>query len=224
MASEKSASVTGLVWMPALITLAITIIRLVGELQHWPKPWFDASAGGGGAIVGISWLPVILGPYFAAKLAANGNEPQSVARALGFTSLGLVAFVAGATVVGLTFAHPSILTLLGFVLMLAAAFIPRIGWRSMTAVLLRYALAARIPVLVVMYLAMRGNGGAGWGTHYDAVSPQLVGAPLTRKYFYEALLPQLTLWIAWTVIAGSFFGIAAAALMRLRKRPAQATA
>ena len=97
-------------------------------------------------------------------------------------------------------------------------------WRSMTAVLLRYALAARIPVLVVMYLAMRGNGGAGWGTHYDAVSPQLVGAPLTRKYFYEALLPQLTLWIAWTVIAGSFFGIAAAALMRLRKRPAQATA
>jgi len=31
---------------------------------------------------------------------------------------------------------------------------------------LAYAFAARIPVLVVMFIAMSANGGQGWGTHY----------------------------------------------------------
>jgi hypothetical protein len=37
--SEKGAvSTTALITIPAVITLAITILRLVGELQHWPRP------------------------------------------------------------------------------------------------------------------------------------------------------------------------------------------
>ena len=37
--------------------------------------------------------------------------------------------------------------------------------------LIAYAFAARIPVLIVMFFAMRG----GWGTHYDAVEARFGG-------------------------------------------------
>ncbi len=224
MADEKPVSTMTLIGIPALITLGITILRLVGELQHWPKPWIDAAAGGGGAIIGISWLPIIFGPYFALKLTSGGEEPERVGRAIGLTVLGLVVCVGGAVLIGVTFSHPSVLTLLGFVVMLAGAFVPRIGWHRMGNVLIAYAFAARVPVLVVMFLALRGNGGTGWGTHYDVVAPLFVQASLARKFFYEAFLPQMTLWIAWTVIAGSLFGIGAVALSRLRKKAAHATA
>ena len=37
MEERKSISITSLITIPALITLGITILRLVGELEHWPK-------------------------------------------------------------------------------------------------------------------------------------------------------------------------------------------
>jgi hypothetical protein len=43
------------------------------------------------------------------------------------------------------------------------------------------------------------------------------------KYLLIGLLPQLILWIAFTVIAGSLFGIAAVALFRRGKDTARAT-
>src|SRR5574337_2123095 len=67
-ASGSNLGVTRLILVPSLITLAVTIVRLVGELQHWSPPFFNASAGGGAAVVGIVWLPIIFGPYFALKL------------------------------------------------------------------------------------------------------------------------------------------------------------
>jgi len=60
-----SVSIGKLILIPSLITLGVTILRLVGELQHWTPILFNRSAGGGGAAVGISWLPLIFGPYFA---------------------------------------------------------------------------------------------------------------------------------------------------------------
>ena len=192
MEERKSISITSLITIPALITLGITILRLVGELEHWPKPWFSTAAGGGGAIVGISWLPVVFGPYFALKLAGAGDRPSSVGKAVGFTLLGLVVFVLGVFWAQSTFSHLSILTLVAFLLMLVAAFIPGIGWRSLGNTLLAYAFAARIPVLIVMFLAMRGNGGQGWGTHYDAVPPMFAPAPFATKFLYMAVLPQMT--------------------------------
>jgi hypothetical protein len=83
---------------------------------------------------------------------------------------------------------------------------------------LAYAFAARIPVLIVMYYAMAGNGGAGWGTHYDAVNPMLAHMPFWRKYINAAILPQMTLWIGWTVIFGAIFGSILAAIARRGKQ------
>lgn len=57
-----------LAFVPALITLAITIARLALELAGGPA-WLASSAGGGGrAVLGIVWLPVLFGAWFAFRL------------------------------------------------------------------------------------------------------------------------------------------------------------
>jgi hypothetical protein len=54
---------------PALITLGVTLLRLVLELADAP-PWLASKkAGGGGALLGIFWLPFVFGPWFALQIA-----------------------------------------------------------------------------------------------------------------------------------------------------------
>jgi hypothetical protein len=224
MEETKSVSITNLITIPALITLIITMLRLVGEIEEWPKPWFNAAAGGGLAIVGISWLPIIFGPYFAMKLAGAGDRPSSVGKAVGFAFLGLVVLVLGVFLLQLTFVHHPIRSLAAFLVLLIAAFIPGIGWRSLGNSLVAYAFAARVPVVIVMFLAMRGNGGQGWGTHYDAVAPTFAQASFARKFLYMAVLPQLTAWIAWTAVLGAIFGIIVAAIALRGKQAGPAAA
>ena len=220
MADKKGVNIPRLVAIPAVITFVVTILRVYGELKHWPAPWFSTAAGGGGAVVGISWLPIIFGPYFALKLASKGEGPASSGKAIGFAFLGLVVFVLAAMLVTKSLGHPSPLVFVGFFLMLLAGFIPAFGWRSLGRALLDYALLARIPVLVVMAFAMSGNNGAGWGTHYDAVPPQLAHLGLQAKFLYLAVLPQLTLWIGFTAIVGGIFGGIVNAVANRGKQPA----
>ncbi len=120
MEETKPLSIASLITIPALITLGITILRLVGELQHWPKPWFNASAGGGGAIIGISWLPLIFGPYFALKLARAGDRPSSAGKSIGLAFAGLAVMVVGIVIMGVVMKmnHPS-LAEIGYLVLLA---------------------------------------------------------------------------------------------------------
>jgi hypothetical protein len=221
MAGSKSA--WNLIAIPALITLAVTILRLVGELQHWPKPWFSNAAGGGGALIGISWLPIIFGPWFAVKLVRAGEGPSSAGKSIGFAFLSVAVLFGSMFWFESMIRHIGPLIIIPLLLMLGAAFIPGIGWRALGSTLLAYAFAARIPVLVVMYLAMRGNDGQGWGTHYDAIAPMFAQLSFARKYVYEALIPQMTLWIGWTVALGALLGSVAGAIAR-RGKPAPQTA
>jgi hypothetical protein len=218
--SRHSVSIGGLIAIPAVITLAITILRLYGELQHWGAPWFNSAAGGGGAIVGISWLPIIFGPYFAWKLVNAGEGPASTGKAIGMSFVALAVFVIGGVIFAVTLTHPSALTLVGALIQLVSAFIPRVGWRSLGNTLLAYAFAARIPVVIVMYIAMSANGGQGWGTHYDIAGPAFANHPLTlmQKFAMLAVMPQMTLWIGWTVVIGAIIGsIAATIFWRTRR-------
>ena len=219
-----SKSLVRLITVPALITLAVTILRLVGELGHWPAPWFSNTAGGGGALVGISWLPIIFGPWFALKLAGAGDGPASAGKSVGFAFLGAIVLVGCMFWAQSMFANLTALLLVPFLLMLVAAFIPGMGWRSLGKVLFAYALAARVPVLIVMFIAMQGNGGAGWGTHYDAIAPQLAQASFVEKFVYEGVVPQMTLWIGWTVVVGALVGAIVAAIARRGKPAAQPAA
>ena len=224
MTDAKAVNVPRLIAIPSLITLAVTILRVAGEVKHWPTPWVSTAAGGGGAILGIAWLPIIFGPYFALKLAGSGDTPASSGRVIGYAFLGLIVFFVGGAIAQRSFAHPGPLTLVAFLIMLGSAFLPAIGWRSLGRVLLGYALAARIPVLIVMYFAMAGNGGAGWGTHYDAVPPPLANFPVMTRYIMAGVMPQLTIWIGWTVIVGAICGGIAVAISNKGKHPAAVSA
>jgi hypothetical protein len=218
--SASKSSTLRFILVPAVITLAITILRLVGELQHWPAPLFNSGAGGGAAIIGISWLPIIFGPWFALKLASRGERPASAGKCIGFSLLGLVVLVFGGFLASRGGFHFSIVGLLGFILMLAAAFVPWRAWPSLTKTLIAYAYAARIPVLIVMYFALQGQ----WGTHYDAVPPGYpAGVPFGQKFLGLAVLPQLFLWIGFTVVVGSICGAIAIAVAR-RGKPVPETA
>jgi hypothetical protein len=216
--TDSKASIGSLILIPAVITLAITILRLVGELQGWSPLFFNKAAGGGGAIVGISWLPIIFGPYFAMKLAGAGEGPTSSGKAIGMCIVGLLVFIAGVAVFFMGVKKQmAALFIVGFAIELAAAFVPRVGWRSLGNTLLAYAFAARIPVVIVMFIAMSANGGQGWGTHYDVAAPGFIVTSFAQKFIDLAVLPQLTGWIAWTAILGGLFGAICAAVFGRRK-------
>ena len=63
MTSEKRLTTMGLITVPALITLAITLVRLAGERQGWSRLWFNPDPGGGFALIGIVWLVPIFGVF-----------------------------------------------------------------------------------------------------------------------------------------------------------------
>src|SRR5574340_716424 len=65
-----------LVAIPAAIPLAVTLLRLTGELLHWSRTLFNPSAGGGGALVGIAWLAPLFGLYFGIVTARAGLGPR----------------------------------------------------------------------------------------------------------------------------------------------------
>ena len=74
------SSIVRLILVPGLITLAVTMLRLGGELARLNKILFNPAPGGPWAIVGIPWLAPIFGVYFAVKLARGGGGPASLAR------------------------------------------------------------------------------------------------------------------------------------------------
>ena len=92
---DSRVSTLQLIAIPALITLAITLIRLMGERQGWSKVWFNPDPGGGAAPIGIVWLVLIFGAYFGVKLTAAGDGPSSNGRVIWFALLGIAVLVIG---------------------------------------------------------------------------------------------------------------------------------
>lgn len=221
--SEGRVSIGKLILIPALITLAITAIRLVGELQHWNPTFFSPKAGGGGALVGITWLVPIFGIYFAVKLCSAGAGPERVGLVFLFVLLAIVIVVAG-FLIGMALklqpggAAFATIGAVGFVVSILVMAKP---WPALFKTLLAYGYAARIPVAILMLFAIQGN----WGTHYDvAPSPDFPAMPWLKKWLLIGALPQLVGWIAFTVVIGSLFGAVAAALTKRGKTTEHAPA
>jgi hypothetical protein len=217
--SGNQIGIAKLILVPSLITLGVTILRLVGERQNWPSPFFSTQGGGGGAIVGISWLPIFFGIYFALKLTRAGEAPSSLGKTFAFWGLGMLLLVAGGYLGFSAVQSNSAVKGLGGLVLFAAAFlVPLKGWTSLTKVLIAYGYAARIPVLVVMFFAFQGK----WGTHYDAMPPSFPSKGFAADFLTLAVFPQMFLWIAFTVLVGTLFGAVTAAIAQRRKPAAQA--
>ena len=77
----------------------------------------------------------------------------------------------------------------------AAAFA---AWPALGRLLLAYAYAARIPVALVAAAAVWKH----LGTHYDVPPPGFPAMPQLSRWLWIGLLPQMTIWVAWTVALG----------------------
>ena len=211
--TTERTSLARLILVPALISLAVTILRLAGEIGHWSEKWFSSETGGivpNGLswVVGITWLAVPFGVYFALKLARSGNRPASNARAVAIGILGLVVVIGLMAFIRTLHLELRPRLLLIWSAMALGAIIQLAAWPALFKTLLAYGLASRIPVVIVMFLAMRGD----WGTHYDYVGIELQMNLLTR-FFWLAFFPQLVFWVGFTIVAGSLSGSLAAAIM-----------
>jgi hypothetical protein len=200
------------------VTLAVTLLRLAGELLGWSPTFFSRQAGGAGALVGIIWLVPIFGFYFAWKLAQGGSAP----RALPVIGHALLAF---AVVIGSAALASGVLKLERraqlLVILIAccvAAWIAHRAWPALGRTLLFYGLAARVPVILVMLVAILGN----WGTHYDVPPPNFPEMAPFAKWFLIGLLPQLFLWVPVTIFLGALFGGFALLFAGRGRQPASA--
>ena len=200
--ADPQVPIKSLILVPALITLAITLVRLSGELLNWSSLLFNREPGGGGALIGIVWLVPIFGFYFAHKLVNLGIRPGSTGRVFGFSFLGLAAFGA---LIAVGFALPTASIGQSAAMGVAAVvgiLLTRKGWPALTSTLLAYGVAARIPVILIMLMAILGD----WGTHYDGPPPNLPKMGPFREWFSTGFIPQFTFWLAFTVILGSILG------------------
>ena len=158
MAQSNGIDIKGLVAAPALITLAVTLLRLAGEFLELPAWLASREPGGPGALIGITWLAPIFGVYFAYRLAGA----------------------------------------------------PGTFWKNLMKTLFYYGLAARIPVILVMGLAIY----LGWSTHYNAFPPPLDQASRAMQFLLGAVLTQIVAWAGiWTVGSGMLTGMLTAKVL-----------
>ena len=202
-----------LVGVPALITLGVTLLRLFGELQGWSPILFGRKAGGGGAIVGIIWLVPIFGVYFALKLLRLGAGPTTPRRALVHALYGVALLVAGGLLMLLVWPPIEVQVITFAAVALGVVLAQLRGWPAFGQVLLLYAVAARLPVAIIMLFAIFGS----WGTHYDAFPPGFPLTDLWARWLWGGLGAQFTVWIANTVLLGALCGSIAAALALRRQ-------
>ena len=214
MSESKPVSLFRLVLVPGLITLAVTLLRLTGELLQWSPLLFNREAGGGGALVGIAWLIPLLGIYFALKLDALGEVPARLAPVFGWTLLAFAFNTALFVLAVKLLSNPvAQLGIFAVTSLLAVALAQR-AWPALWRVLLPYGLVARVPVLVIMFLSIFG----GWDTHYSKPGPDFPAMGPWALFLWTALLPQLSIWIYLTVVGGLLFGTAAVGVQRLAGR------
>ncbi len=194
-----------LVLGPAVISLAVTLVRLVGEIRGWSPEYWSRLPGGGLSLLGIVWLIPVFGFYFGWRLETLGERAPSPLQA-GLQP-PLVAFLLGGA--ALLVAHmrasghmeavgwSAWLSLWGVIAAIVVGA-SLLAWPTLGRLLLAYAISARVPVAALMMLAMARD----WGTHYDALPPGFPSLPLLPRWLWLGLLPQLTIWVAVTLAAG----------------------
>lgn len=218
--ANENVSIKNLILVPAVITLAVTLLRLTGELMHWSSRFFNPAPGGIGAVVGIAWLAPLFGIYFALKLAEAGlGSPAGPA--IGWSALGLLVMpVLGFAAVKLGGLDPQGFGVFGVfvVLSIVGVVLAYRGGPALWRTLFAYALAARIPVAIVMLVAILGN----WGTHYDVVQPNFPPMNPFAKWLLIGVVPQMTVWIWYTITTGMLLGSIVVALTGKDRRLATA--
>lgn len=194
-----------LLW-PSLVTLALTVARLVAEVNRL----VGSHSGGAGVLLGITWCVFLFGGWFGFRLARAGAGPR-VRRAWLFALLALLAIV----LAGFLFFRPllaadrsdatfallrtAVLVLAGTAL--AGAAVLFAVWPALAWLLLLYALPARATVVAATMLAKH----LGWDTHYTKFGPPGIEVDAAGT-LVSASLAQFGFWVPFTVVGGVLAG------------------
>jgi hypothetical protein len=203
-----------LLGLPVAVTLGVTLLRLGGELMGWSPRFFSAVPGGGLAIVGITWLIPFVGYYLGERLLRSRATARSFLWVGGLPLAALLVMAVGARMVSRSgmgetpSGHMTAWAGAALVAMVGAWF----AWPKLGSLLVAYGLAARVPVVLVMFLAIRGQ----WGTHYDALPPGFPPMVPDVQWWWTGFVPQMTIWVALTVIFGLLGGAVAVYLAERR--------
>jgi hypothetical protein len=182
------------------ITLGITVLRLFLELNGNAS----TESGGGGFLLGISWLPPFVGFWLGRRQSRLG---LGIDRPWRLTGLALLALVALVGVIAFGFGRyldgkQSILvsvTVSSATSWLLALLVAR-SWPPMGWSLLIYAILARAGVIAVTLLCLI----KGWTTHYTQFGPpeKLWTPPDMTAAVGATLLAQFGVWVGWTLLSG----------------------
>ncbi|MGE0144142.1 MAG: hypothetical protein AB7I19_10615, partial [Planctomycetota bacterium] len=192
--------------IPVLVTAAITLLRLFGEVDGW----IDPRSGGGGFWLGITWLVFLFGAWFGLWLHREGSQPKRRPVWLFALPAMLVIIAAVAWRFGpLLEADRSDATfqrLRESVLMLAVIATSLMAlmffvWPRLALTLLVYGFASRAVVLAVTWYAKDQE----WNTHYTKFGPPGLEFDMATT-MQSAALAQLGFWVPFTVIAGTLAG------------------
>ncbi len=222
--SDKPASLWNLVLIPAAISLVVTIVRLIGEIQGWNETLFGNAAPGGKAaqgLFGISWLILVFGFWFGWRLRRLHDEPAHAGKAALRVAIGSVVLIGGMFALGaadlISFPNEeSPAEAKGFAYMLGllaiAGIVTFTAWPRLATTLILYGLLARIPVVVITYIALDHED---WNTHYTKLPAGTLLPEGVSKFQFLAM-PQVTFWIVATMLFGGLMGCLGAALARRR--------
>lgn len=209
-----------LVLVPALVTLAVTAVRFVGEVNGWPAPWFSSASGNSAAVVGIVWLVPLFGAWFGARLARAGRGPASAGRAFLLQLVALVVYVGGFLVVvpRLPFDTATRSGLEGQILSMGGvavlAVVPALAaWPALCGVNLLYGLLARLPVAALTWYALHH----ALGTHYEKFGPRDYQAFAPGEAAAWLGFLQLVSWTSFTAVFGGLIGVIAAVVVGGRR-------
>ena len=207
--SDHQSRIAPMLCVAALLTLVVTVVRVVGEYHTWDPSWFSSEAGSPFNPFGIVWLVPVFGFLFGRRLSRSRGTPRFVT---GFfvPMFGFFAIMAAAVFVGrlegremydaLTYVFYA-----GPVLSLLALF----AWPRAFVAMLGYAIVVRVPVMLVQYLDVQN----GWQTHYGRVHEAL-GELGADDRIWLLTLAQAGFWIPFTVTLGSAFAAIGAAMPR----------
>lgn len=195
-----------------VLTLVVTVVRLVGELQGWNPTWFSTDAGSPMNPFGIVWLVPVAGLLFGRRLAQGGGAPKFVA---GFfvPMFGFSVLMASIVSVNNYFEGEQLVEAMGYVMLgapvlsLLALFV----WPRAFVAMVAYWMLARVPVMLIQYLDIQN----GWQTHYGKVPEELAGMDADAR-IWMLTKAQLCFWMAFTVLLGCAFAAIGAATVRRR--------
>ncbi|MHC4815256.1 MAG: hypothetical protein ACYTGW_20245 [Planctomycetota bacterium] len=197
-------------WPPLAVTWAVLLIRLGGELIEGPAWLFCRDAGGGAAVVGISWLVVVFGAYFGWRLAKEGRGPNRPGGVL------LVHVVANAVAIGgmfglgaagiIDFEKPGPAIAYGFAAVCGGASLLMLwAWPALFLANLTYGFLARLGVIAVTIPATLYS----WDTHFSKLGERGM-QEATWGHVMKLSMAQICFWIPFTILVAGLFGALAA--------------